>query len=275
MCQSFRKVTQKKLKMDFKGKKIWITGASSGIGEALCYELSELQAYLIISSRREKELLRVKNNCKNPDKVKIVPLDLEEYQKISEIVEPILKEIGNIDILINNGGMSQRALVLEEDLKVVEKMMNINFFGAVALTKVILPGMVAQKSGHIVCMSSLAGKFAIPLRSGYAAAKHALHGFFETLRAENYDNGIRVMMVCPGYVNTNVAINALDSKAEKRGVNDEGQQKGLDPKVMAKKIIKGIEKEKLEITAGGGETNGIWVSRFFPNLFAKIIRNKK
>lgn len=262
-------------KMDFKNKKIWITGASSGIGEALVYEFSKLDAVLIISSRRMAELQRVRANCANPDKVKIVLIDLEKYRDIASIVAPVLKELGNIDILINNGGMSQRALVVEEDLTVIEKMININFMGAAALTKVVLPGMIAQKFGHIVCMSSLAGKFGIPLRSGYAAAKHALHGFFETLRAENYDNGIRVMMVCPGYVNTNVAVNALDEKAQSRGVNDKGQQEGLDPKVMAKKIIKGIEKEKLEITAGGSETNGIWVSRFFPRLFAKIIRNKK
>lgn len=261
--------------MNFRNKKVWITGASSGIGEALCYKFSELGAQLIISSRRESELQRVKNNCANPDDITIVPIDLEKYQEIENIAKPVLEKIGNIDILINNGGASQRALVIDEELQVVEKMMKINFMGAVALTKVILPGMISQKSGHIVCMSSLAGKFGIPLRSGYAAAKHALHGFFETLRAENYDNGIRVMMVCPGYVNTNVAINALDAKAEKRNINDEGQEKGLDPKVLAEKIIKGISKEKLEITAGGGETNGIWVSRFFPRLFAKIIRNKK
>lgn len=261
--------------MDFKDKKVWITGASSGIGEALTYKMSELGARLVISARRFNELQRVKAACKNPSNVTIVPLDLEKYEDIEKITKPIVDNIGPIDILINNGGASQRALVVEEDLKVVEKMMKINFMGAVALTKVILPGMIAQKSGHIVCMSSLAGKFGIPLRSGYAAAKHALHGFFETLRAENYDNGIRVMMVCPGYINTKVAINALDAKAEKRNQNDPGQEKGLDPAVLAEKIIKGIRKEKLEITAGGGETNGIWVSRFFPNLFAKIIRNKK
>lgn len=261
--------------MDFKDKKIWITGASSGIGEALAYKFSKLGASLIISSRRFAELQRVKAACANPDKVIIVPLDLEKYEDIAQIATPVLKKFGNIDILVNNGGASQRALVVDEDLKVVEKMMKINFMGAVALTKVVLPGMIEQKRGHIVCMSSLAGKFGIPLRSGYAAAKHALHGFFETLRAENHDNGIRVMMVCPGYVNTNVAINALDAKAEKRNQNDPGQEQGLDPAVMADKIIKGIEKEKLEITAGGSETNGIWLSRFFPRLFAKIIRNKQ
>lgn len=261
--------------MNFADKKIWITGASSGIGEALTYKFSELGAFLVISSRREAELQRVKSACRFPEKVKIVPLDLEQYRSIADIAKPVLDELQHIDILINNGGASQRALVVEEDLSVVEKMMNINFFGAVALTKAVLPTMLAQKSGFIVCMSSLAGKFGIPLRSGYAAAKHALHGFFETLRAENHDNGIRVMMVCPGYVNTNVAINALDANAQKRGINDEGQEKGLAPSVLAEKIIKGINKEKLEITAGGGETNGIWVSRFFPRLFAKIIRKKK
>ena len=263
------------VKMNFENKNIWITGASSGIGEALTYKFAELGANLIISSRRESELQRVRSSCKYPEKVRIVVLDLEQYRSIVQIAEPIVAEYQHIDVLINNGGASQRALVVDEDLTVVERMMNINFFGAAALTKVVLPSMIAQKSGHIVCMSSLAGKFGIPLRSGYAAAKHALHGFFETLRAENYDNGIRVMMVCPGYVNTNVAINALDANAQKRGVNDEGQAKGLDPKILAEKIIRGIEKEKLEITAGGSETNGIWVSRFFPRLFAKIIRKKK
>ncbi|MCQ2973513.1 MAG: SDR family oxidoreductase [Bacteroidales bacterium] len=261
--------------LDFKNKKVWITGASSGIGEALAYKFSELGAFLIISSRRENELLRVKNACKNPENVEIVPLDLEKYEQIADIVNPILQKIGNVDILINNGGASQRALVVDEDLDVIVRMMKINFMGAAALTKVVLPGMISQKFGHIVCMSSLAGKFGIPLRSGYAAAKHALHGFFETLRAENYDNGIRVMMVCPGYINTNVALNALNADGSKRNINDKGQEQGLDPAVLAEKIIKGIKKEKLEITAGGGETNGIWVSRFFPNLFAKIIRKKK
>lgn len=261
--------------MDFKDKKVWITGASSGIGEALTYKFSKLGAKLIISSRRFAELQRVKSACANPSMVDIVPIDLEKYEDIAQIVTPVLKRVGNIDILVNNGGASQRALVADEDLKVVERMMKINFMGAAALTKVILPGMLEQKSGHIVCLSSLAGKFGIPLRSGYAAAKHALHGFFETLRAENYDNGIRVLMVCPGYINTNVAINALDANAEKRNQNDPGQENGLDPSVLADKIIKGIEKEKLEITAGGSETNGIWVSRLFPNLFAKIIRKKK
>ncbi|MBR2200896.1 MAG: SDR family NAD(P)-dependent oxidoreductase, partial [Bacteroidales bacterium] len=131
--------------MDFKDKKVWITGASSGIGEALTYKFSELGAHLIISSRREAELQRVKAACKYPDKVTIVPIDLEKYHEIAAIATPIVEQMGAIDILVNNGGASQRALVLEEDLTVVEKMMKINFMGAVALTKVILPGMVAQK----------------------------------------------------------------------------------------------------------------------------------
>ena len=261
--------------MDFSNKKVWITGASSGIGEALTYRFNALGAKVIISSRRENELQRVKNACKYPENITIVTLDLEKYHEINNIVTPILQKIGNVDILINNGGASQRALVVDEDLSVVERMININFMGAVALTKAILPTMIAQKRGNIVCMSSLAGKFGIPLRSGYAAAKHALHGFFETLRAENHDNGIRVLMVCPGYIRTNVAINALTADGSPQKTNDPGQESGLDPDVLAQKIIKAIEKEKLEITAGGGETNGIWVSRFFPNLFAKIIRNKK
>ena len=260
--------------MDFLNKRIWITGASSGTGEALTKLLSQKGARLIISSRRQNELLRVKSQCQNPENITVVALDQSNYQSIPAIVNPILSEFDGVDILINNSGVSQRATVEDEDFSVVVDMMNVNFFGAAALTKCVLPYMIKQKSGFIVCMSSLAGCFGIPKRSGYAAAKHDLHGFFETLRAENYQNNISVMMVCPGYVSTQMAKNALYADGKPTGVDEDAMKKGLTPRQLAQKIIKGIVSNKQQINPGGGETFGIFIHRWFPRLFSKIIRNK-
>lgn len=261
--------------MNYVDKKVWITGASSGMGEAMAKEFNSLGAKVIISSRRENELIRVKNSCKFPDKVFIKVLDLEDYLSLEQKANEVIFEFGTIDILVNNGGISQRAKVDQEDFAIIEKLMKINFFSAAMLSKVCLKGMIEQKFGQFVCMSSLAGKFGIPLRSGYAASKHALHGFFETLRAENYDNNIRVLMVTPGYVNTNVAINALTANGNSTGQNDLGQEQGMSPEKVAKQIIKAINKNKLEIAPGGFETFGIKLHKFFPRLFSKIIRKKQ
>ncbi len=261
--------------MNYVYKKVWITGASSGMGEAMAKEFNALGAKVIISSRRENELIRVKNACKFPEKVFIKVLDLEDYLSLEQKANEVIFEYGTIDILVNNGGISQRAKVEQEDFAIIEKLMKINFFSAAMLSKVCLKGMIEQKFGQIVCMSSLAGKFGIPLRSGYAASKHALHGFFETLRAENYQNNIRVLMVTPGYVNTNVAINALTANVNSTGQNDLGEEQGMAPEKVAKQIINAINKNKLEIAPGGLGTFGIKLHKFFPRLFSKIIRKKQ
>jgi len=261
--------------MNFEQKIIWITGASSGIGEELAYSFSKRKSQLILSARRVDELQRVKANCAYPELVTVVPLDLEDYKSVSGIASTVLSSHKNIDILIHNGGVSQRSVVAETDLHVYEKLMNVNYMGAVALTLAVLPRMIAHNSGHIVVLSSMAGKFEIPLRSGYAAAKHALHGFFETLRAEVYDNNIKVLMVCPGFIKTQVSVNALTGSGNKQSVMDDGQLKGILPQVLSEKIISAISKNKLQLIIGGSETRGVLIKRLFPGLFAKIIRNKK
>jgi len=262
--------------MFFKNKIVWITGASSGIGEALTYALNNENAKVIISARRKTELERVKSNCKNnPDEnIYILELDLLDTSTFEQKTKNIIEKFGRIDILINNGGMSQRALVKDTDYSVIKKLMDINFYGSIMLTKSVLPFMLAQKSGNIVVMSSLTGKFGTRLRSAYAASKHALHGFFDSLRAETWQDNIKIMLVCAGYIKTNISVNALTGNGTPQNTMDEGQAKGMLPEQLTKKILKGIKRSKNELLIGGFETLGVYIKRFFPNLFFRIIRNK-
>ncbi|MGM0408877.1 MAG: SDR family NAD(P)-dependent oxidoreductase, partial [Bacteroidota bacterium] len=163
--------------MFYKNKIVWITGASSGIGEALSYELARQEAITILSSNQPDELERVKQNY---DKIGgqsyIQFLDITDIDKMESITKSLIEKFGRIDVLINNAGISQRALAMETPLDVDRKIMEIDYFGTIALTKTVLPYMVKEKSGYIAATSSISGKFGFPLRSAYAAAKHALHG---------------------------------------------------------------------------------------------------
>ena len=262
--------------MDFRNKVVMITGASSGIGEALVYQFDKLGAKIVIAARRVEELERVKNNCKNPQNILIQRLDLENHEEIPLVAENVLKQLKKIDILINNGGVSQRSLVKDTSLEVDRKIMNINFLGTVALTKAVLPSMLQNKSGHIVVISSIAGKIGVKLRSAYAASKHALHGFFDSLRYESIDDNIHVTIVCPGYIRTNVSINALTADGSAQNSMDEATANGLDPNFLAKKIIDAVMKKKEEvIIAGKKEKLGIYLKRFFPSLLTKVMSKAK
>ena len=185
----------------FTNKVIWITGASSGIGEALAKAFAIEGAKLVLSARREGELQRVKNALKlKNDDVMILPLDLSDTSKIDELTNQVIAQFGRIDILVNNGGISQRSFTKNTPLEIDRKIMEINFFGTVAITNSVLPYMLKQQSGHIVTTSSIAGKFGFYYRSAYSASKHALHGFFESLRMEVYKDNVNVLLVCPGTV---------------------------------------------------------------------------
>lgn len=257
--------------MQLKGKWVWITGASSGLGEAMSYAFAEKGANLILSSRKQAELERVKANCNPGIKVEIQVLDVAKQDDFQEVTEKLLSKTGSIDLLINNAGISQRGLVKNTTLEVDRRIMEINYFGAIALTKAVLPSMLAQGSGHIVAMSSLVGKFGSPLRSTYAASKHALHGFFDSLRAETVNDGIKVTIICPGYIHTDVSKNALTSDGQKQGTTDEKTAQGLAPAVFAQRAVRAIEKERQEIIIGRTEALGVYVKRFFPKLFSRII----
>lgn len=256
-------------------KIVWITGASSGIGEALVYALNESGAKLIISSRNRDELFRVKQQCKNQIDVHVLSLDLEDSESLPKKAEEALKIYGKIDLLINSGGISQRALALETDLTTGQRLMNINFWGTVILSKAVLPQMLKQNSGAIVCVSSLVGKFGTRYRSAYSASKHALHGYFDSLRIEIDNPKIQILLACPGFIKTNVTINALIADGSAQGTMDDAQQNGMPAEECAKQIIKAIEQKKDEVYIGGKEVKGVLLKRFFPKYFAKLIKKAK
>ncbi|HEY1010141.1 MAG TPA: SDR family oxidoreductase [Daejeonella sp.] len=258
-----------------KNKIVWVTGASSGIGEALTYQMNKLGAKLIISSRNTESLYAVKANCKgSPLDIHVLPLDLEKTGTLPEIAAEALKIYGRIDLIIHSGGVSQRSLAMETDIKVAQRIMDINFWGSVALTQALLPSMIANKSGHIVVISSLVGKFGTRLRSAYSASKHALHGYFDSLRTE-LDPAIRITIVCPGFIRTNVTLNALTADGSRQNTMDDAQANGMPAEECAVQIIKAVMAGKQEVYIGGKEKYGVLLKRFVPGLFSKIIRNAK
>jgi short-subunit dehydrogenase len=259
-------------------KVIWITGASSGIGEALTYALAREGAHLILSARRKEELERVKGNCKGtgPANIHILPLDLTKADTLQLNTEVAIQIFGRIDILINNGGISQRSLVRETTPEVDRAIMEVDFFGTVALSKYLLPHFLQRKSGHYVVTSSVMGIIGTPYRSGYAAAKHALHGFFDSLRAEVWKENIFVTLICPGWIRTNITINAMTGNGTALNEMDSTTDNGLSAEYCAKEIVKAIQKKKEEVYIGGAkELLAVYTKRFFPTLFSKIVRKVK
>ena len=259
--------------MGFSDKIIWITGASSGIGKALALELSNQNVKIIISSRKIEDLRLVQNACKNPSEVKIVVLDLEDYNNLQPKVDEAIALFGKVDILVNNGGISQRSFVKDTQISVDKRIMDINYLGTVALSKCLLPHFIKNKKGHFVVTTSIVGKIGTPLRSSYAASKHALHGFFDSLRAEHYHDNIAVSLVCPGFVNTNVSKNALTGNGTPLQKMDSATANGIAPEVFAKRMIKVIKNKKEEVyIAGVKEKLGVYVKRFYPKLLSIMIR---
>ena len=261
--------------MKFENKVIWITGASSGIGKALAMELSKNNCQLILSSRRETELNNVRSQCARPENVKIVTLDLADYTNMPLVLNKAISQFGHIDLLINNGGISQRSPIIETTIDVDKKLMEVNYLGTIGLSKAILPHFIERQSGHYVVVSSLMGKFSSPFRSAYCGAKHALHGFFDALRLEHDKDNIKVTMICPGFVNTNVARNALIGDGSQQGHQDQMTENGLDVNIFVKKMIKAILKEKYEAYIGKFEKLGVFVKRISPRLLHKLVMRSK
>jgi len=255
----------------FQGKNAWITGASSGIGEALVYEFIKRGAKVIISSNDIPGLERVRKACgEKADLVICAPFDLSETSGIEELARQLINKLGKIDYLLNIGGISQRSRVDETPLWLDRKIFEINYFGTVALTKAVLPYMIREKSGYILATSSIAGRFGFPLRATYSASKQALHGFFETIFLENKKNNIRTSVIIPGRVRTGISFHALNSEGKEHGQMDEGLDKGIPPQKAARIIISGIMKNKREILVGGRELMMLHIRRLWPWLFFKI-----
>ncbi|RBN50473.1 SDR family oxidoreductase [Flavobacterium psychrolimnae] len=256
------------------GKIVWITGASSGIGEALAYELARRNCKLILSARNIKALEAVKLKCSTAEVV-ILPFDLSDFDNAKNHVENAIAAFGKIDILVNNGGVSQRSLIADTDFEVDKKLIEVDYLGTVALTKVLLPHFIKNKKGHFVTVTSLMGKFGSPYRSGYCGAKHALHGFFDVLRMEHQKDNINVTLICPGFIQTNVAINALTADGSKQNTDDEATLNGMPVAIFVKKLIKAVESNTFEAYIGGKEVLGVYLKRFFPKLLHRFVLQSK
>ena len=261
----------------FNNQVIWITGASSGIGEALAYEFAQRGALLVLSARREDELMRVKKACigkgAKPDNIMVLTLDVTDVAALPGKVEAVKAQWGRIDMLINNAGISQRSLCVDTDMATYRRLFEVDVFGQIALTKEVLPVMLNQGSGHVAVTASLAGKIGVPLRTGYCAAKHAMMGFFDALRFEVSSKNIRITTITPGFIRTSISEHALNGDGSKFGEMDANIAGGMDVNECAKVIMRGFEKGKLEIPVGKGpEMKALLIKRFFPGMLFKMMK---
>lgn len=263
--------------MSLSGKTIWVTGASSGIGEALAIQLSAIGGVrLVISARRVELLEKVRARCADPSRVFVLPMDVADTAAAEENVKRASALAGPIDVMVHNAGVGQRSLAKDTPLAADRRVMEINYFGVVALTKALLPSMRERRTGHFVVVSSVTGYVGTPYRTTYAASKHALHGFFEGLRAEVFGDGLVVTMVCPGFVRTEIAVKALEAAGGAGRIEDHSAtEAGIEPEVCARTIVRGMEREKREVYAGRWEIAGIYARRYAPGLLAQALRRVK
>jgi dehydrogenase/reductase SDR family protein 7B len=257
----------------FQNKVVWITGASSGIGEAVAKAFNAAGATVIVSSRRREELERVKATSAFPERVHVFPLDLTQTSSIESVANEVLSQF-EIDLLFNNGGISQRSLTAETSIENDRKIFEVNYFGHVQMTKAVLPQMLKRRKGHIVTISSLTGKWGFYLRSAYSASKHALHGFFDSLRMEVEDEGLQVTLVTPGFIATEISKHALDKTGNPTGEMDNNQAQGISTDECANQILEGIAAGKREFGVGGKELRALFLHRYFPNVFRKILKRQ-
>lgn len=254
------------------GDVVWVTGASSGIGEALARRFARRGARVILSSRREDRLDAVRRACDDPERHVVLPLDLARPEAMDEVAREALDRCGRVDVMVHNGGISQRSLAEATALEVDRRILDVDYLAPVALTKALLPSMLERGSGRFVVISSLVGKIGTPLRSSYSGAKHALHGFFDSLRAEVHDRGVRVTVVCPGFIRTEVSIHALTGDGTPQGTMDRAQSRGMSPEACAGRIVRALERDEDEVLVGGKEVWAVRLERFFPGLFRRLIR---
>ncbi len=259
-----------------KDKVVIITGASSGIGKAIAGLYADKGAHLILASRNVEELDALASTLKEKtDKILVVQTDISNSGDCKKLVEETLSNFGKIDLLINNAGISQRSLTMDTNIDVYKTIMNVNYFGTIEITKLVLKSMISSGSGQIAVISSVVGKFGFPFRSGYAASKHALHGFFDSLRAEVSDKHIDITIICPGRIQTNVSINAMTEDGSKHNKMDKGTAEGMTVEKCAKLIVRAIAARKKEVIIAGSEKYLVWLRKFIPSIYYKLVANVK
>lgn len=256
---------------DFSGQVVWITGASSGIGEAAAFAFARAGAQLVLSARRADELERVARTCVGLPPF-VLPLDLTRPQEFAPAVLQVQRHFGRLDVLVNNAGVGQRALA-HETLPAVERaIMEVNYFGPVGLTKAALPLLFVQGTGTVVVVSSVMGYVGTPMRSTYAASKHALHGWFDSLREEVRPAGLHVCLICPGYVRTNISEHALTATGANPAGPGRPRARGIGPEVCARAILRAVGGRRTEIFVGGSELWAVRLKRFAPRLWPWVLR---
>jgi short-subunit dehydrogenase len=228
----------------FKDKVVIVTGASSGIGEAIAREFAANGSKVVLAARSDDKLLKItKDISVFNSNVFYVKTDVSSEEDCRNLINKTVEKYGTIDILVNNAGISMRASFLDVDLKVLHRLMDVNFWGTVYCTKYALPYLIAQK-GSLVGVSSVAGFHGLPGRTGYSASKFAIHGFLETIRIENLKKGLHVMIIAPGFTTTDIRRHALLANGEEQGESPRDEHKLMPPEYVAKWVIKGIKRKK-------------------------------
>jgi short-subunit dehydrogenase len=258
----------------WKNKKVWIIGASRGIGASLAHAFNKRGAFTILSSRDHNQLLQLQKGLIQPDMSAILALDLTDTHSIAQAIAQYLNTWDHCDVMVHCGGISQRANSTETSMDTTRKIFESNFFGHIQLTQGILPQMISRKSGKLIVISSLSGKWGFYLRSSYAASKHALHGYYDSVRMETELSGISVHLITPGFIATDISMHAIDSTGKSAGVMDKNQLTGISPEECARQIIIGVEKNKSEFGVGGKEMLSLFLHRYFPRFFQKLLRKQ-
>ena len=257
-------------------KVVWITGASSGIGEALAQVFANLGAKVVLSARRGEELERVRQQLNHPENHLCVAFDVTQADQAQYAVEQVIEKFQRIDYLINNAGLSQRALIADTTIDTERRIMEIDYFAQISMTKCVLPYLENQGSGHVIFISSVAGLLGTQYRASYSAAKGAIHMWANSLRAEYAEKGLNVSVVFPGFVKTNVSFNALNGAGQAQAHQDEAIENGLEADDFAQKVVKAVLSNKEYIVIGGlKEKLGVAISRVSPKLMYKMIRKSK
>jgi len=250
---------------------VWITGASSGIGRALALELSSQGAQLVLTARREDMLQEVRDACAAPERTHLLPGDLLDPDAWAPLAAQAAQLAGPVDVLVNNAGLGQRALAQQTDVADVRRIMELNFHAPVALTNAVLPSMVERGRGQIVIISSVTGYVGTPLRSSYAASKHAVRGYFDSLRAELDGSGVGVLIVCPGYIKTEISQHAISATGGEHGKQDAAIAKGMAADACARGIVTAMRRGRSELLIGGKEIYAVYMKRWFPRLVERVV----
>jgi dehydrogenase/reductase SDR family member 7B len=261
--------------MHFNDKIVWITGASSGIGASLSALLAARKAKLLLTGRDETALQRVKEQCmQSTSSCSVLPVDMLQPPELYEWVQKAIDVYGVPDLVIFSAGRSQRSLAMDTSEPVYRELMELNFFAPMILTKKLLPHFHKRGSGHIVVIGSMAGLMGFPLRTGYAASKHALKGFYETLQTENNIPGVNVTIISPGRVQTPISVNAVSGNGEPYGRMDTGQLNGIPVDECARRILSAIQKKKKHVIIAQNEKFLWWLWWFCRRFYYRIAREK-